>query len=141
MKISLDRLKQEQKIFLEKEILKLDNMDLREYSSGEIEVSLTLSWIKSTIPTIGLKGDLIGNIQLICDRCAELFIKKLNYKMNEVYELERDEILKKTIDIETKIKDFITNNFPIKILCKESCKGICIKCNTNLNKEPCKCKL
>ena len=141
MKISFDRLKQEQKIFLDKEIIKFEDIGLRKDFSGEIETSLILSWIRSTVPTVELKGDLVGKLNLVCDRCVGSFIKKLNYKINDVYELEREEILKKVIDIESKVKDFILNNFPIKILCKESCKGICVECNTNLNKEPCKCKL
>ena len=141
MKISFDRLKQEQKIFLDKEIIRFEDIDLRNDFSAEIEISLILSWIKSTVPTIELKGDLIGNLNLICDRCAELFTKRLNYKINEVYELEREEILKKVVDVDTKVKEFVINNLPIKILCKEDCEGICIECKANLNKEPCKCKL
>ncbi|MFQ3675572.1 MAG: DUF177 domain-containing protein [Endomicrobiia bacterium] len=141
MKISLDRLKQEQKIFLDKEIIKFNDTDLRENFSGEIEISLILSWVRSTVPAVKLKGSLTGKLNLVCDRCMEAFVRELNYKIDDIYELEKEDVLKKVIDVGSKIRDFILNNLPMKILCKESCKGICIKCNTNLNKEVCKCRL
>jgi uncharacterized protein len=141
MKISIDRLKKEQKIFLEKEVIKFENLDIRKNFSGELEAILTLSWLKSTVPTIELKGNLKGKLNLVCDRCAEPFVKNWESEMDEIYELEKEEIFNKEIDIEPKIKDFVLNNFPIKVLCREDCKGICLGCMTNLNKEKCKCKL
>jgi uncharacterized protein len=140
MKISFDRLKREQKIFLDKETINFEDIDLRKDFCGKIIISLTLSLLKSKVPMIELRGNLDGEVNLICDRCAETFSKKINYKIDEVYELDKEEISKKVIYIDTKVKDFILNSFPMKILCKEDCKGICIQCNTNLNKENCKCK-
>jgi uncharacterized protein len=44
------------------------------------------------------------------------------------------------IDLGEEIRQEIILANPARVLCKKDCKGICPKCGTNLNIEPCKCK-
>lgn len=43
------------------------------------------------------------------------------------------------LNVETFVYNEILLNWPMKILCKESCKGICKVCGQNLNKKECGC--
>jgi uncharacterized protein len=43
------------------------------------------------------------------------------------------------LDIDQIIYDEILINWPMKVLCREDCKGICRKCGTNLNNKTCLC--
>ena len=43
------------------------------------------------------------------------------------------------LDVDRLIHDQILENWPMKVLCSEDCKGICKKCGTNLNHGSCLC--
>ncbi len=43
------------------------------------------------------------------------------------------------LDVETFMYHEILENWPVKILCKEDCKGICPVCGQNLNEKECGC--
>lgn len=43
------------------------------------------------------------------------------------------------LDTERLVYNEILINWPIRVLCKEDCQGICSHCGANLNKETCNC--
>ena len=43
------------------------------------------------------------------------------------------------LDVDTLINNEILINMPVKVLCKEECKGICPVCGGNLNEKECGC--
>lgn len=43
------------------------------------------------------------------------------------------------LDVEAFMYNEILENWPVKILCKEDCKGVCPKCGKNLNNGECGC--
>lgn len=43
------------------------------------------------------------------------------------------------IDLTEQVRQQMVVNLPIKILCKEDCRGLCVKCGANLNTHPCQC--
>ncbi len=43
-------------------------------------------------------------------------------------------------DLTSLLSDEIEMRVPVKVLCSESCKGICAKCGVNLNFESCDCE-
>ncbi len=43
------------------------------------------------------------------------------------------------LDVEAFVYNEILVNWPVKILCKEDCKGVCLKCGANLNERECGC--
>ena len=55
---------------------------------------------------------------------------------DEEYQLIGDEV-----DFDEMILENVRLNLPIKILCKEECKGICPICKKNLNNGECGCKV
>jgi len=88
-----------------------------------------------------------------CDRCLEEFHLPIStdYKMCYVYtgpETSRypvDEIQMITpdaafIDLKEDVRQMIILSIPLKLLCSESCKGLCPKCGMNWNHHTCSCK-
>ena len=84
-----------------------------------------------------------------CDRCLEKYKSGIKETIEHLYqlghsELDSDEIEflpdnSKEIDISDIICDIFVLNRPIQSLCKKNCKGLCVNCGANLNKEKCDC--
>lgn len=56
---------------------------------------------------------------------------------NDLYLVEKKYM---KIDLAEALRQEIILHFPVVLVCSESCKGICPKCGTNLNKKDCNCK-
>jgi uncharacterized protein len=93
--------------------------------------------------------------KLLCYRCASRFLKTFNIKFTQKYtfaenqrtriiskEQDEDFLIKKDgeIDLWPAIRQEIILTIPMKILCRDKCKGLCPKCGQNLNIKICKCK-
>jgi uncharacterized protein len=84
-----------------------------------------------------------------CDRCLESYAGKFDETIEQLFqlghsELDSDEIEilpenSKEIDISKTIHDVFILNRPIRLLCKEDCKGLCVNCGINLNNKSCDC--
>lgn len=97
--------------------------------------------------TIMLKGSLKAEYGTKCYRCLkaitgrmeipimERFAKNLKETDDEIYAYKGDEI-----DITRALTDNIILNLPMKQVCREDCKGLCVNCGLDLNKEQCDCK-
>lgn len=138
MKISIDRIKKEGKVELEYEDNQFQKTDLRESTKGPLNIKISLVLVGND--NVAIKGEIKGDFVLICDRCCDEFVQHKDFKLDEIFELDKKELTERMIDIDTKIRDVVLNSFPIKILCKEDCRGICTGCGVNLNKEECRCK-
>ncbi len=44
------------------------------------------------------------------------------------------------LDVDQLVRDELLQNLPMKVLCREDCKGICNRCGANLNYETCGCE-
>ena len=88
-----------------------------------------------------------------CDRCLETFEQKLSteYGMlyvynkadaqatpeDEVVVLQPDQV---SIDATEDVRQMILFSVPLKLLCREECRGLCPHCGSNLNTTLCECK-
>ncbi len=100
-----------------------------------------------------IKVDADIDIELImpCGRCLEDVIVPLKQTVSKDIDLkktaqEREDDIEEDVflngmnlDTEVFIDNEIFVNLPMKVLCKEDCKGICYKCGTNLNTGSCDC--
>ena len=55
-------------------------------------------------------------------------------------ENEADYMIGFDLDVDRLIYDEILVNWPMKVLCKADCKGICKQCGVNLNQQDCDCQ-
>jgi uncharacterized protein len=137
MKISIDRIKKEKEVYLDYEDDQFQNKQLRESTRGPLKIKFVISLVGNT--NVRIKGEIEGIFELVCDRCADSFLQNKKIELDEIFELSKKELSDRLVDLDSKVRDIIVMSFPIKILCNENCKGICLGCGVNLNKEKCKC--
>ena len=99
-----------------------------------------------------IRGTADITITIPCDRCLqdvptqfELdFVK--NVDLDESNEARVDELDEKNyidgyhLDVDKLLYNEILIGWPTKVLCSESCKGICSVCGQNLNEGTCDCE-
>jgi uncharacterized protein len=86
----------------------------------------------------------------VCDRCLDEYEPPFDEEGEQIYQMgagkldDEDEVIilpvdSKEIDITKAIQDIFIISRPIKLVCREDCKGLCARCGTNLNKKQCTC--
>ncbi len=112
--------------------------------------------INKTYREVLINGDIKADVDLQCSRCLKDFKLMMNIpvdvvynpvdelKSEERYELRQDELdmgfySGDELDLSELIKEQIILNIPMKPLCNELCKGICLKCGADLNYDKCSC--
>ncbi|MHC1721257.1 MAG: DUF177 domain-containing protein [Clostridiaceae bacterium] len=97
-----------------------------------------------------LQGIVTGTIELTCARCLVQFPHVLNIEVNEKFSNDADIadkddevtlIESTTLDITEIVLGNIILSLPIKRLCRETCRGLCPHCGTDLNVSPCNCEV
>ena len=81
-----------------------------------------------------LEGDIQGNVSFECSRCLENVTVALDIKICNSFPSTQE-----TIDVDDEARQSVVLNLPDKPLCNEDCKGICIVCGKNKNREACEC--
>lgn len=118
---------------------------------------LEKSPVAFTFTNIGVdKARVEGSCKLlfatVCDRCLakvplemELSFDRTVYSPEadaEDEDMETDTLSCMDgyqLDVEAFVYDEIIVNWPVKILCREDCKGVCPVCGQNLNERECGC--
>ena len=86
-----------------------------------------------------------------CSRCLEEVPTRIHFDIEKEFRLENsvihdeemeeiDYLIGFDLDIDRLIYGEILVNWPMKVLCREDCKGICKVCGMNLNKGDCNCQ-
>ena len=90
-------------------------------------------------------------LELSCARClcpvekefVLTFDRKIDFNLTEE---EREDLGedssfadKNFLDVEALIRNELLVQWPIRVLCKDDCKGICSRCGANLNIQTCDC--
>ena len=105
---------------------------------------------------IRVTGTVRGELETACHRCLELFRRPLNEQVDVSFvegrppELEEEAELGEEeleavfldgeeIDMDLLVAEQVFISLPFKVLCSESCKGLCPRCGANLNEEACRC--
>ncbi|MCI9354054.1 MAG: DUF177 domain-containing protein [Firmicutes bacterium] len=114
--------------------------------SEPVEVKGTLTNTKK-----GMLFEAEGKIEAeyLCSRCLETVKIPISFNMNEIFyqagsierenEKEAETFCDNQIDFTDIIQRNILANLPMKVVCKEDCKGLCSKCGKNLNEGQCDC--
>lgn len=112
------------------------------YSIKKITLDLNIKKIESNF---FIRGILEEEMELICSRCLEPFYYsekiEIYHRLQEEEDLEADtfQIVNEIFKPYEMVRELIDLNLPMKPLCKESCKGLCVHCGANLNNEGCDC--
>ena len=101
--------------------------------------------------TLFITGSVDVEVSIPCGRCLEEvptricfdIEKKLVIADNALIDEEMDEtdyLIGFELDVEKLVYAEILVNWPMKVLCNETCEGICKVCGMNLNKGTCDCQ-
>jgi uncharacterized protein len=70
-----------------------------------------------------------------CSRCLEEFNNLFEKEATLYYDIGNADF----ISIDQEIRDEILLDHPIRVFCREDCRGLCPTCGTNLNAGQCRC--
>ena len=109
--------------------------------------SLTVTHHEAHQMEVSGAGELI--LEYPCDRCLSPVEVRVPLQILRRFDTETllDEehelvpfVSEDQIDVDLLFTDEAMTVLPMKVLCKEDCKGICPKCGANLNEGPCGCE-
>ncbi|MBU1006167.1 MAG: DUF177 domain-containing protein [Candidatus Omnitrophica bacterium] len=136
MKIHVDSISQEGSEI--EEVLDPEKISLNLEDKG---ISFTDS-VKAMARIMKSGAEVFADISLeapaeyTCSRCLAKFQGVLKKTFNVSYEVKQGDIL----DIDEDIRQELMLDYPVKLLCKDDCKGLCPNCGQNLNVGNCDCK-
>lgn len=98
-----------------------------------------------------IRGDVDLTVSIPCSRCLEDVPTGIHFSIDKELELngaevndtemeETDYLIGLNLDIDKLIYGEILVNWPMKVLCRQDCKGICKVCGMNLNRGNCDCQ-
>lgn len=79
---------------------------------------------------------LKAQVEYTCGKCLSRFEDSLEKKFNITREVKPAEI----VELDDEIRQEIILDYPMKIICKAECKGLCPNCGQNLNTGKCDCE-
>lgn len=134
MKIDISKLKEGERLALEHEYdpkeLNLELYDLRYVSPLELK-----GGIERIKNSLFFKGSLRTDLEIACTRC----LKTVKVKSEEPFDLYYPFTGQEELDTTDEIREVMLLSYPVKFICRESCKGLCPQCGTNLNEKSCRC--
>ena len=96
---------------------------------------------------VKLGGKVTAVLDAPCARCLEpvreAFSVDVEYSViRDGEESEEDALIAEgeKIDLGSLAEEILFTNLPLRLLCREDCKGLCPICGKNLNEEPCRCE-
>jgi len=110
----------------------LDSPDVR--FVGDIAVTCSFVLAGSEIL---VNGQVVLWRQIICSRCMEE--SKQEVREDFLFNYALDEIKGDYLEIDADVREQILLGFPMKVLCRPDCKGMCPDCGANLNQQVCDC--
>ncbi len=125
-------------------------------SSGRAELVEEHHGKHQIIKDIRVKGNLATSLEMSCARCLELIVQNLSRDFELLYrplgaDAGRDEMSVtdaeaeisyyegEGIALEDVLREQVLLAVPVKVICRENCKGLCPHCGKNLNLEQCSC--
>jgi uncharacterized protein len=109
----------------------LDSEDIKFSGDIHLECEFQLCYKE-----ILITGKAILHRVIICSRCLQEVSQKQTKKITLSYNTTE---LGEFLDIDPDVRQEILLTFPLKVLCKDDCKGICADCGVDLNTDRCKC--
>ena len=112
-------------------------------------LSLTITNTGKKVLKIEAKGRITVNIP--CDKCLKDVPTEFDINFEQEIDMQAskedrikdlDEINYVTgcsLDVDQLVHNEILIHWPLRVLCKENCRGICPKCGMNLNEGTCDC--
>jgi len=111
--------------------------------------------VRGSGDTYYIHADLTGKFSTPCHKCLEatpyrvnpsfeLVVKKVDPREKSGAVSAHDDFVmlpvgQNRLELDQYIYESLVVDIPMKITCKEDCKGLCSGCGANLNREECRC--
>ncbi len=127
-----------------------EDLELLSYEEFQAPIDIRLA-IEKNGDQIIVTAELQTMGSYICDRCLEPYNRSLADVINLLYtsdlklKNEEDDTIfyipaaTKEVDLVDPLRQTLILALPLKRLCNEDCKGLCVHCGANLNITKCKC--
>ncbi len=107
---------------------------------------------------VRVRGNLTGSVEVVCDRCLQPVALPLGVEFDVQYipaeiargltenveladaDLDASIYDDGVVDIDELVREQVLLIMPLRVLCREDCKGICPTCGADLNNETCMCE-
>ena len=96
---------------------------------------------------ISLKAAVTSQLDTRCSRCLEPVRIPVNASVDAIYDRQPDpedpdlySFEASTVELTDAVRDALLLEMPMRILCKEDCRGLCPVCGINLNNGTCTCQ-
>jgi len=127
-------------------------------TSGRAELVEEHQGKHQIIKDIRLRGHLDAGLELQCARCLEPVSQQVAREFDLLYrplgaDAGRDELSVTVAEaeigyyqgdgilLEDVLREQVLLALPLKVTCREDCKGLCPHCGKNLNEEQCSCSI
>jgi len=136
MKVKLDNLRDEE-IILTEDIpssnWEMDSFDVQFIDDIHLECTF-----KRLGKEILVTCNASTPMELTCSRCLDKVRKTTEHEITLSYNVAN---LGEELEVDKDVREEVLLNYPMRVLCKPDCKGMCSGCGANLNTEECKCKV
>ena len=131
-------------------------MDVFQAPEGSLEIS-SKKPVALKLRNLGgkkllLEGKAFLSLCIPCSRCLEPVEVPFELELYQELDMDKSEeeraedldeqpyVSGYYLDVDQLIGNELLLNLPMKVLCREDCKGICNQCGTNLNRVNCSCE-
>jgi uncharacterized protein len=111
---------------------------------------------KNKIKDIRLNGEVAASFEVACARCLEPVVQKVQRNFDLLYRPQGSDAGQREIPVTTTeaeisyyqgegllleeaLREQVLLAVPLKVICREDCRGLCPHCGKNLNLEQCSC--
>ena len=112
-------------------------------------ISLHISNVENA--AVLIQGSVDIEVMIPCARCLEEVPTSIRFDIDKKLRIEEDGLVDDEmeqpdyligfeLDVDKLVYAEILVNWPMRVLCKDDCKGICKVCGMNLNKGACSCQ-
>ena len=132
--------------------LALDDQELKLISPAEIR-----GRVRRKGDEVELVGQLSATVEATCARClkpvklpvsaevSERFVPAVSWRSEIEHELREEDLNLavfngEAIEVDELVREEILLAMPAQVLCRESCKGLCPICGTDMNINACDCE-
>ena len=127
------------------------------HTQGRAELIVEHRGHKENIDDIRVVGKLDASMEVSCARCLDPVTHKVNWAFDLLYrplgvDRRAEEVAISEADteigyyegdgllLEDVLREQVLLATPVKLVCRDDCKGLCPQCGTNLNVEICNCQ-
>ena len=101
--------------------------------------------------TVLITGTVDMEVMIPCSRCLEDVPTPIHFDIDKKLRIEEEQLVDEDmeevdyligfeLDVDKLVYAELLVNWPMRVLCREDCKGICKVCGMNLNKGACSCQ-